>query len=113
MSNLAENSAAAIVFVFSIVPGVIGYFVGAGPVRKTRKPLLELARRARERKKRILQEWPDWNQLSNPAIQTKLPFPFVLLHTLPTDRFNFTGDADWNYMGREKNLRWVIYSKSL
>lgn len=39
-------------------------------------------------------------QLSRPAVQIKLPFPFVR-DSIP-ERFNYSGDHDhWNYMGRE------------
>jgi hypothetical protein len=40
-------------------------------------------------------------RLSNPAHQTKWPFPFVG-NLLPAVRFKLTPDYDWNFMGREK-----------
>ena len=70
----------------------------------------------RPRLKSPLRENPDPDklraQLSNPAVRTKLPFPFVGDH-LPTDRFKLTPDADWSYAGRERFTELLDMAPSL
>jgi len=88
--------------------------------RATEQEVWELAERARKRRKHILKKLMSISELSDatvpfsdtglstiadqlrdPAIQTKLPFPSVWPH-LP-ERFKCTGDDNnWDYTGREK-----------
>lgn len=85
--------------------------------------LQELSNRATQRRKKIYEECGviSSEELSDPAFEKKLPFPFVF-HTLPR-RFKFSsndGDEYWMYSGREifaellHNLREVreSYQKS-
>jgi hypothetical protein len=55
--------------------------------------------------KRIREENPDLEvlkrRLSDPAIVSRLPFPFVW-NLKPDHRFKFSPDGYWDYMGREK-----------
>src|SRR4051812_13207861 len=79
----------------------------------TGSALLNLARRARERRNDILQEIITFEpsdaavQFSNPSFYTKLLFPFVG-PVLPT-RFTLDKEDKWFYMGRERFTE-LLYS---
>lgn len=75
-----------------------------------KKPRLEsgavtlAAQKAREQRDYLREQYPDQEelrkQLSNPALVTRLPFPFSG-EGKPTERFTILDGKYWSYMGRE------------